>query len=136
MIDTTKLVQAIETALENLEVHHEIVRVTLAMDPKHGPFIHQAGKNEGATQCLTALLQGITNGTFNAEPETEPCAAPDEDDEDSDEEPTKYGVFLVFHDGSSVRSNDVDGEFDTRSEAWAAVRKDGSGRCHYEVRPL
>jgi hypothetical protein len=62
-----------------------------------------------------------------------------EEDIDTVPVPVKYGVFLVLH-SCTIRSGDIQGEFDTRSEAWQAVieacKFNGLDISDYEVRAV
>lgn len=140
MIDTQKIVDAITAVLAELDFHARICEMALAMDPTHAPFHHQKGKSEGSKQILEALLRGIQGGRFDVEPDTIPAPAPtdDMDDEAPEEEPAKFGVFIIHDDDDDdvTRSVDVDGEFASRTAAWAAIRQDGANGVRYEVRPL
>jgi len=102
----------------------------------------QSDFSDGAISALEAIVGGIEDGVYDIDP---PAATRyTEEDLDTDTvEHEVYGVFLVFHDGSSDRSPNVPKPFDTRSEAWAAVRAFCASHAGfgletdmYEVRPL
>jgi hypothetical protein len=133
LIDKSKISDAINNALNSLKMHGALAELGLALDPTLPEFIKHAGKNEGARQCLEALLKGIVGEAFDAE---------DMDEAAPEEEPARFGVFLNEEYGGA-RSVVVSDTFSTRSAAWKAV-KDAVGAemtgaadfKDYEVRPL
>lgn len=131
MIDTSKLVAAIDEALAGLETHKMLSDIATSLDPNFAPFAHQKGKNEGAREVLEALKLGIERGSFAVEPDTIPAPAP---------EPEKYGVFYTGS-GKVVRSGYLPGTYATRSEAWSDVIDNaqsdaGLDSRYYEVQAL
>lgn len=126
MIDTAKLVARIDEALSRLDVLDTIAQMMVALAPLAPETQLNKGRNEGVRKALEALKLGIEEGVFDVR-DTIPAPPP---------EPTKFGVFVIFSDGDSQRSANVPDEFDTISEAWSAVRCEGSSACDYDVRPL
>ncbi len=144
MIDPKKLESSINAALAILDRHTALVKFSLDFAPDHLPFLHQAGKNEGAREVLDAFKLGISRGKFDYEPETVPAPGPlyseeaapvalysedlgedteDMDDEAPEEESPKFGVFYTDDDVQcDFRSVEARADYNSRSEAWEAAR--------------
>ncbi len=132
MIDTNKLVAALDEARGRLETHKALADLSLTFDPTFAPFIHQKGKNDGAREALEAIKRGIETGLFDVEAVTIPAPAPT---------PEKYGVFYIGGRKGPERSGNLPADYDTRSEAWSDIyesSENGSGLDprYYQVQAI